>query len=212
MRNVIYLSKDILRKDYLQPYNSKVETPNIQRLADEGTVFNNYYCSSPSSGMAASCLFSGLSAYQLDRKTFKEVDKFEQTSTVFSEFEDRGVKTHVLWTKEFRHLALDHSKIFDDRTDLVWLDLASSIVSPQKHAFDKVKSNSKGDNNYSKSVANGAEVYFKKIEEISQTPSPWFLWCHLPHVFLPFDNYGSDIHLFDWLVRQIRDKNEAKKS
>ena len=89
--------------------------------------------------MAATCLFSGLNAYELERKSFTEVDEFTQTSTVFSEFERKGVKTHVLWTEEFKHLAYNHSKVFSPKTNITYLKELSAPVTPQRHAFSKVK-------------------------------------------------------------------------
>ena len=89
-------------------------------------------------GMAATCFASGLSAYQLDRETFQEVEEFSQIPTLFSELEEQGVETHVLWSKEFEHLSYVHSKVFDKSTKNHYAPSGGSkSITPQKHAFDK---------------------------------------------------------------------------
>ena len=38
---IILIVADTLRRDFLSPYGSEVPTPNLQRLADEGSVIEN---------------------------------------------------------------------------------------------------------------------------------------------------------------------------
>lgn len=58
--NVLLLITDQHRFDALSCYgNDKIETPNIDWLASEGTVFNNAYTPSPSCVPARACLLSG---------------------------------------------------------------------------------------------------------------------------------------------------------
>ena len=195
------LTKDILRADYLRCYNpnSHFETKNIDSLASKGTFFSRYYSSSPSSGMAASCTFSGLDSYQLDRKTFKEVDQFTQSKTLFNILEENGVQTHVLWSSEFKHLAYAHSKVFDSKTLIHYAPRGGSLeVTPQKHAFSKL-SNKKSAKSYDL-----ADYFFNYLKDLdSKTKGPWFVWCHCPHVFKPFESYGSDIGYFDDFVGRV---------
>ena len=197
-KNTILLTKDILRSDYLRCYNSNslFNTKNIDALASKGTLFSRYYCSSPSSGMAATCAFSGLNAYELDRKTFKEVDDFTQSKTLFNILEESGVKTHVLWSSEFEHLAYSHSKVFDSNTLIHYAPLGGSLdVTPQKHAFPTEQQLSE-----KYDLADYFLNYLKNLD--SRETNPWFVWCHCPHVFEPFDSYGSDIGHFDDFVGQ----------
>tara|TARA_B100001250_G_C19808420_1_gene794565 strand:+ start:728 stop:1975 length:1248 start_codon:yes stop_codon:yes gene_type:complete len=198
-KNTILLTKDILRSDYLRCYNpnSLFNTKHIDALASKGTLFSRYYCSSPSSGMAASCSFSGLNAYELDRKTFKEVDDFTQSKTLFNILEENGVKTHVLWSSEFEHLAYSHSKVFDSNTLIHYAPLGGSLdVTPQKHAFPTEQQISE-----KYDLADYFLNYLKDLD--SRETSPWFVWCHCPHVFEPFDSYGSDIGHFDDFVGRV---------
>jgi len=44
--NIVYLhSRDTGR--YIQPYGYAVETPNMQRFAEEGVLFRNAFCAAP---------------------------------------------------------------------------------------------------------------------------------------------------------------------
>ena len=208
MRNTILLTKDVLRKDYLRCYNpnSVFDTPNIDKLASQGTIFEKYYCSAPSSGMAVTSMFSGLEPHQLSRKTFGEVETFKDSRTLFTELEDKGIKTFVTWTSEFKHLAYAHSKVFDKRTEIFYAPRGGSTpVEPQNHAFSKVDKEQSDYKEYN--LVDYFLEIFDKIQKSSD--NPWFLWCHTPHVFSPRKAYGSDIDIFDSFVGQIVDKFDA---
>ena len=56
---VILIVADTLRRDYLSPYGSEEATPNLQRLADEGSVFSNAIASFHQTTMSMSSLFTG---------------------------------------------------------------------------------------------------------------------------------------------------------
>ena len=206
-RSTILLTKDILRRDYLRCYNSNsnFDTKNIDKLAKEGTFFSDYYCAAPSSGMAATCTFSGLNAYQLDRKIFGETKEFTQKETIFNILESNNIETHVLWPAEFEHLAYVHSKVFDTSTKIHYAPRGGSVeVSPQQHAFKKLEKGKKS------SYYDLAKYFLDYIKDLSSNcQKPWFLWCHSPHVFKPFDSYGSDIGHFDDFVGKISDEIDA---
>jgi arylsulfatase A-like enzyme len=56
--NILYLhSHDTGR--YIQPYGHQVPTPNIQRLADQGTLFRDAFCAAPSCSGSRACLLTG---------------------------------------------------------------------------------------------------------------------------------------------------------
>lgn len=45
---------------YLQPYGYNIPTPNIMRLAEEGTVFRNAFCAAPTCSPSRSALLTGM--------------------------------------------------------------------------------------------------------------------------------------------------------
>jgi len=56
--NIVYLhSHDTGR--YVQPYGHQIQTPNIQRLADQGLLFRQAFCAAPSCSGSRACLLTG---------------------------------------------------------------------------------------------------------------------------------------------------------
>ena len=61
--NIIYLhSHDTGR--YVQPYGFGVQTPAIQRLADEGTMFRQAFCAAPTCSPSRASLLTGQYPHQ----------------------------------------------------------------------------------------------------------------------------------------------------
>lgn len=56
--NIVYLhSHDTGR--YVQPYGHQIQTPNLQRLADQGLLFRQAFCAAPSCSGSRACLLTG---------------------------------------------------------------------------------------------------------------------------------------------------------
>jgi arylsulfatase A-like enzyme len=56
--NIVYLhSHDTGRS--VQPYGHQIQTPNIQRLADQGLLFRQAFCAAPSCSGSRACLLTG---------------------------------------------------------------------------------------------------------------------------------------------------------
>ena len=61
--NILYLhSHDTGR--YVQPYGFPVQTPNIQRLADQGVLFRRAFCATPTCSASRASLLTGHHAHQ----------------------------------------------------------------------------------------------------------------------------------------------------
>lgn len=56
---IVLIVADTLRRDFLSPYGAKVHTPNLQKLADEGSVFEQAISSFHQTTMSMSSLFTG---------------------------------------------------------------------------------------------------------------------------------------------------------
>ena len=57
--NILYLhSHDTGR--YIQPYGYAVPTPNLQRLAEEGVLFRQAFCASPTCSPSRAALLTGM--------------------------------------------------------------------------------------------------------------------------------------------------------
>ncbi|MCD6506819.1 sulfatase [Candidatus Poribacteria bacterium] len=60
--NILYIhSHDTGR--YVQPYGHAIETPNIQRLAEEGVLFRQAFCAAPTCSPSRAALLTGQSAH-----------------------------------------------------------------------------------------------------------------------------------------------------
>ncbi|MBL7070860.1 MAG: sulfatase-like hydrolase/transferase [Candidatus Omnitrophica bacterium] len=193
---IVLISKDILRADYLPAYGNKYwKTPNIDELACKGTIFRRHYVSSPSTGMGFTCMFSGLNAYELERKSFTVVDEFKQAATLFDLLVEKGYACHVLWDEFWwEKIGYPYSKCYGPSTVFHNIKIGQ-MVGP--HKIDKSE------------VAEGqGEKTIEKItaEVDSIKDDKLFLWIHLPHVVYGRTAYGSDIDLFDRLVGDIRNR------
>ena len=192
MENILLISKDMLRRDCLSCYGGRLyHTPNIDKLAEKGTIFMNCYSPSPSTAMAITCMFSGLNAYELvDRRDYVEVTKFTQVPTLFSILNGKGYETYVVWPARFRSAAERYSKVFDENTKVRNLADVGRIIPADSY---KHRRSSEGTN---KDDTSDAERYFQEVDKIvSNSQNPVFIWVHLPHVLKPSHRDGSDVGL-----------------
>lgn len=74
--NVIFVTIDTLRADYLSCYNPKaLSTPNIDRLAHDGILFKNAYSAIPITLPSHTVMFTSRQPYEL--KVFNNTDVFD---------------------------------------------------------------------------------------------------------------------------------------
>lgn len=203
MNNIVLISKDVLRKDYLPVYGNRYwKTPNIDALAKQGTVFHRHYTAAPSTAMAFTSMFTGMYAHQTGRKDYTEVaetDKASNAESLFDFLDGHGYKCHLLWSQNYIHMAERFSKCFGKNTvHHDKLDLNQFVGAHIKGLTGSVTCDD--------SIVE--ENYGKLMEEINSidTSSPVFLWVHLPHVLKGRECYGGDIDLLDRFVGDIRNK------
>ncbi len=60
--NILYLNSHDTGR-YIQPYGYAVETPHLQRLAEEGTLFRDAHCAAPTCSPSRAGLLTGQSAH-----------------------------------------------------------------------------------------------------------------------------------------------------
>jgi len=206
MENILLISKEVLRKDYLSCYGSKVHyTPNIDKLAEKGTIFMNYYATAPSTAMAVTSMFSGLNPYELDRGYYVEVEQFEG-QTLFSILESKNCETHVIWSEFHRWMTWRYSKIFDVNTKVH--ELSDDYFDIGRRGINKKPHKKKSIDN-SQGLATIEKYYKTVVQILENSRKPVFIWIHCPHVFRSRDSYGSDIDLFDNLVGKLMDLFEG---
>lgn len=194
--NILLLSKDILKCDYLSCYGGKKwKTKNIDELAKKGTIFKNHYTVAPSSAMSYTGMFSGLNPHELERKRFTEVEPFDQCPTLFDELSKKGYECHVLWDKRWSGNVFRLSRVYGDNTEIhnVTID---QPVGPHYFKSGKIKPK-KGVDPVGELIAEVREIFENQESDI-------FLWIHCPHVLKGRTGYGSDIDLLDQLVGELR--------
>jgi hypothetical protein len=198
MKNILLVSKEVLRKDFLSCYNSTAATPNIDQYSKKGTVFTSYYTAAPSTAMAVSCMFSGLNAYELGRKTYEEVEMF-RGSTLFSQLGDRGYKTHVVWSDASLVMTYKYSKVFSPTTAFHFVPTwPTDLLASETNECDGSLKNLK--------IESYLEILWKIF---SSSEDPVFVWMHCPHVFSPKTAIGTDMDLFDQMIGEIVNRFEG---
>ena len=61
--NILYIhSHDTGR--YIQPYGYAIETPNMQKLAEDGVLFRQNFCVNPTCSPSRACLVTGSYAHE----------------------------------------------------------------------------------------------------------------------------------------------------
>lgn len=107
-QNLLLIVSDALRRDIVSCYGGPAHTPNIDRLAREGTVFDNAYCTAPTTMPSAVSMLTGCYSrtFAFDQRTVY-LDYLDQRvpSTFFrvgdglrtftEAMRDRGVDTRV---------------------------------------------------------------------------------------------------------------------
>lgn len=192
-RNTILITKDVLKKDYLGCYGSKIwKTPNIDKLAETGNKFINYYTAAPSSVMAYISMFTGLYPHETPRKHFIDLRQFNKCKTLFEKLSEKGYSNHVIWDDYWMKDWELYTGIFNG-TQIHNLEI-SQDVGPHCSNQTKTRTYEAG------KITN---IIIRKLKEIVECETPVFVWMHLPHVLLSQKGYGSDISLFDKIVGKI---------
>lgn len=186
----------MLRKDLLGVYSGKDNTPNIAKVASEGTIFFNYYAGGGSTVMAFTTMFTGLNPYEVrDRAYYKEVKMFDQTETMFQRFQRRHYNCHVIWPKHFDRYVEQYLRIFNKEINIHSLFSVSKLI-PTTKDWSSYEELERIDG-----VSNGAVIYLNKIRDIlNRAENPVFMWVHLPHLLSPYESYEQDINEFDEFI------------
>ena len=194
--NIILITKDAFRADYLPCYGNQYwETPNIDQLASKGTIFERHYSAGTSTAMAVTSMFTGKNCFELDRKSYEEVEDYKDGDTLFDSFHKRGYDTSVIWPFEWKELAWKYSKVFPKQTKIFPLhNISQSIVRNVRRTLvvDEEK------------TVGALNEVTDKISKILDKSDKTFIWLHLPHVIYGCTGYGADIDVFDTLIGEIR--------
>lgn len=191
----VLVTKDILMKAYLPVYGNKYwKTPNIDALAEKGTVFDRYYTAAPSTAMAFTSMVTGKYAYELERKVYQHEEEYTGR-TIFDTFIEAGVQNYIIWSTNYNKFALPFANCFRNAT-IKTLDM-NQPVGPHIASLEPLE----------RDEEKARRTLKKLFEVIDEVPDDnVFLWIHLPHTILGRISYGDDIDLLDEIIGYLRKK------
>ena len=195
---IILISKDVLMRGYLPVYGNKYnKTPNIDELSEKGTVFNRHYTAAPSTAMAFTSMFTGLYAYETDRKKYIEVSDW-QGDTFFDKMAQRGYDCHIVWDKSYVYLAQRYSKCYGRNSKFH----NTEFLTRSQPAHIKGRHD---DMSFDAALEEECITKMQELtEEIVNGSEKIFMWVHFPHALLGRNAYGSDIDMLDRMIGMFR--------
>lgn len=200
MKNIIFISKDALNKHVLPTYGNKYwKTPNIDALAEKGTVFNRHYTAAGSTAMAFTAMALGKYCYETGRRAYKNETALNG-NTLFDKIYAQGYECHIMWDDTYTSFAESHFKCQGEHTVIHSLPKIKQTESAHvKGKFDDVSF----DDAETAIALNLIKSEFETIQK--NAIKPIFLWFHLPHVMRGRQGYGSDIDVFDAVIGYARE-------
>ncbi len=197
MSNYVLISKDAMCTDYLPVYGNKYwHTPNIDELANKGTVFTNHYTAAPSTVMSFYSMVTGIYGHETKYEMYERIHDVFQGETMFSKLKAKGYKCHIIWGDIWRVLP----EYFDCYRNDVCIHEHSTfrqgVGAHYTHEGFLKPDKAKIESTFSETL--------DMIKNILSEKDNVFLWVHFPHIINGEVAYGSDIELFDRYVGEIR--------
>ncbi len=193
-KNVLFIIVDDLRPE-LNCYGAKyMKTPNIDRLAFQGVMFENAYCNIPVSGASRASLFSGLRpANNRYWDVQAEIDR-----------EAPGTVTLPQVFKENGYVTISNSKVIHGKNDAkerswseLWMPRGKSktwrdYLGDENLAVEKQKGGPKAyecldvkDNEYFDGKTVNKSI--RDLKKLKETGQPFFLAVGILKPHLPFN-------------------------
>ena len=188
--NILFISIDDLRPE-LGCYGSEVAvTPSLDKLADQGLLFDRAYCNYPICGASRASLLSGLYPTSKRFVGLNPLDKYEpEAVTLPQAFKQNGYTT------------LSNGKIFHDSKDAnerswsepAWRPNVSTMASLDPATRRKLSKKKRGfitegpdvpDNAYFDGMV--AEKTIADLGKLKASGKPFFLACGFVKPHLPF--------------------------
>ena len=198
MKNIIVLlTKDCMSCESLPLYgNTYWQTPNIDALAKNGTVFRRHYTGGGSTAMAISIMLTGHYTYEFtNRKAYTNVIPSEFPS-IFDTLQTNGYECHIIWDAEWMDTAWRFTREFGDdaKTIIHNLDIAQPTG---RHAKDQplVRNDALLEKTY--------KQIFETLNNIDLNKKQ-FIWIHLPHILKGRRSYMDDMDAFDNIIGFVR--------
>lgn len=197
--SILFLTKDALCKEYLPIYGNKLwegKTPNIDELAQKGTVFFRHYTAAPSTVMSFRSMVTGLFAHEQPYAKYVPVEIESKSTDLFEVAKAKGYEGHLIWDSTWVKMVLRYGNCYGKDTHIHNLDDIKQGVGSYKHDKSLKSDNEKLEKTIQRIIV--------EVSNILDHTKKAFIWIHLPHVFNGRTAYGSDIDAFDSLIGQLR--------
>ncbi|MCR2822984.1 sulfatase family protein [Lederbergia panacisoli] len=134
--NVILITTDQQRKDSLGCYGSDfVTTPNLDKMAEQGILFNRAYCTSPVCTPSRATIYTG--SYASEHGAWNIGMNVPKVQPFLSEcFQESGYKTHLIGKAHFN--AYNSTSENSKEPDSDWENHFRSFHGPY-YGFDQVE-------------------------------------------------------------------------
>lgn len=198
--NILLFTKDAFCTAYLPCYGNtywKGNTPNIDELVEQGTLYTNFYTAAPSSAMAYMAMFTGKYPYEHEIKTYVPMVKSYSGKTLFDIAVDKGYECHVMWDEIWTSTSYRHSMCYGKSTVFHALNGLRQGVGFHYQHEGFLEPSIEKENDVLKMIE-------EEVAGIVGSSKKVFLWFHLPHVINGRVGYGSDIDLFDRILGIMR--------
>ena len=176
----------------------KGKTPNIDALAEKGTVFTRYYTAAGSTAMSMSAMLTGKYPYEFrSRYTYKLVN-YGEFPSIYDFLQQEGYECHIIWEREWKSFAIDFVGEFGDWEKVHFHGIDIDQPTDCHSVTDFIK---RDDDLLRKSI-NGVCSAFDAIDLTHKQ----FIWCHVPHIMKGRTTYMEDMDAFDEIVGFARKK------
>ncbi len=199
--SILLLTKDALCKEYLPIYGNaywRGKTPNIDELANKGTVFDRHITAAPSTVMAFRAMVTGKFAHEQPYSNYSPKEVSGDDEDLFQYASKLGYRGHIIWDKAWDHMVLRYGNCYGPNTVIHSIpELRQGVGCHYNHEQPL-----KNDDEKCRETLNRI---IREIKDIFKTDVKIFLWVHLPHVINGRTSYGSDIDMFDEFVGKLRE-------
>lgn len=198
--SILLITKDALCKEYLPIYGNKYwagKTPNIDELAEKGTVFNRHYTAAPSTVMAFRSMVTGKFAHEQPYSKYEPKEVEGADSDLFEIAKKQGYQGHLIWDSSWIKMVLRYGNCYGKETVIHNMDnIKQGVGCHYNHNGKLVCNEDKIKDTISRIV--------NEVEGILNNTEKAFVWIHLPHVLNGRIAYGGDIDAFDELIGCLR--------
>lgn len=214
MNSIVLITVDCLRADHVSAYGYERETtPNIDRVASDGTVYKYAYSNGPGTRFAFKTLCSGVHPLRIEGAGLPSVDN----ATVSEVCRQNGLSTAAFSYNGFLSSYFNYDRGFDEFIDIVNWGEDRDVKNTPSFKLRKIKQKigdvlpdnriySFADSMYERllTTAQSNNIIFSVTDEdvidrallwldrTRHSSEPYFLWVHLMDAHAPY-RYSPDI-------------------